>query len=719
MSKMKRNKGITLIALVVTIIVLLILAGVSIAALTGENGLIYRTNKSREKTEEANIREAVNLELQNYKIEQTLGTNINCRDFLSKQLKTETIGENSNFSFILKDYLVSVNGTKLEIISIVKFNLDIATTYPSIEDMQKDTSIKEKTYVRTLGYYNQDIGGDAYYQIVNDKHLVADNRKTIALNNGLYALLYPINNMVAIKQLGAYGDGIQNETETLQYAISNFDKLYISDGKYIISNTINIDNNISIQGSGSSEILANFSDSLINFSQTLDNVTIESVNFDGIQNVENRKLLNIYGNNITIKNCTFENASNSIYLNSVNNYILENNEFKDNIFGICSEYLSENGKIINNSIHDNQRNGIDMISDVQNVEIKNNNIYDNGGSGIECNGGIFSNFIVSENLIENNGYAGNLNDLNEGINFHGIKNSTITKNKIINNAINGIDIDGTDSSTDYRTENVLISENYIKNNGTSNRGYGSGIIVWSCKSINIEKNQLINNHHSNIVVGSESDLKLMSTDIMIDANQMHGVTRKGSGYIMSLSNAVLNLTIENNMFDAMDNTLDRRIISINTEKAYLKNIIIGKNDYFNFTKDNTMHLQGHKEEINPINISTYETKEFDSSNISAEDLIKLDENRNTACWLKSAKIVCLEDSSLSDNSNIKLSAESFVYIDEQLPTSMKRGDEKTLNIQKNGSISSTLNELSIVVNGLSSGKFKLVLEICYDVPMYY
>ena len=36
-SKLKENRGITLIALVITIIVLLILAGVSIAMLTGEN----------------------------------------------------------------------------------------------------------------------------------------------------------------------------------------------------------------------------------------------------------------------------------------------------------------------------------------------------------------------------------------------------------------------------------------------------------------------------------------------------------------------------------------------------------------------------------------------------------------------------------------------------------------------------------------------------------
>ena len=47
------TKGITLIALVVTIIVLLILAGVSIATLTGPNGLITRANQAKEATEQA------------------------------------------------------------------------------------------------------------------------------------------------------------------------------------------------------------------------------------------------------------------------------------------------------------------------------------------------------------------------------------------------------------------------------------------------------------------------------------------------------------------------------------------------------------------------------------------------------------------------------------------------------------------------------------------
>ena len=57
----KKNNGITLIALVITIIVLLILAGVTIATLTGENGILTRASDASEQTELADEREKVEL----------------------------------------------------------------------------------------------------------------------------------------------------------------------------------------------------------------------------------------------------------------------------------------------------------------------------------------------------------------------------------------------------------------------------------------------------------------------------------------------------------------------------------------------------------------------------------------------------------------------------------------------------------------------------------
>lgn len=49
MEKLKRNKGITILTLSITIIILIILAGISIATLTGENGLIKNARESKKK----------------------------------------------------------------------------------------------------------------------------------------------------------------------------------------------------------------------------------------------------------------------------------------------------------------------------------------------------------------------------------------------------------------------------------------------------------------------------------------------------------------------------------------------------------------------------------------------------------------------------------------------------------------------------------------------
>ena len=57
----KSNKAITLIALIITIIVLLILAGVSIATLTGQNGILTRAEDVKEQTGIGDEKEAIKL----------------------------------------------------------------------------------------------------------------------------------------------------------------------------------------------------------------------------------------------------------------------------------------------------------------------------------------------------------------------------------------------------------------------------------------------------------------------------------------------------------------------------------------------------------------------------------------------------------------------------------------------------------------------------------
>ena len=70
----KSTKGITLIALVVTIIILLILAGVSIAMLTGNNGVLTQGKRAKEETEIAEEKEAISLAMNALKIQKQVGT---------------------------------------------------------------------------------------------------------------------------------------------------------------------------------------------------------------------------------------------------------------------------------------------------------------------------------------------------------------------------------------------------------------------------------------------------------------------------------------------------------------------------------------------------------------------------------------------------------------------------------------------------------------------
>ena len=74
MKRNANNKGITLIALVVTIIVLLILAGVSISMLTGQNGILNRVAEAKEKTEKAQKDEKEKMQGYESVIDQYIGT---------------------------------------------------------------------------------------------------------------------------------------------------------------------------------------------------------------------------------------------------------------------------------------------------------------------------------------------------------------------------------------------------------------------------------------------------------------------------------------------------------------------------------------------------------------------------------------------------------------------------------------------------------------------
>ena len=111
-TKIKQERGITLIALVVTIVVLLILAGVSINAVFNDNGIIKRAQEAQNKMDEAQqndlnaISEAENWINENIPKEKKLIT----FSFDGKTYKAEekmTVGEFISSSYYVDDLLPS------------------------------------------------------------------------------------------------------------------------------------------------------------------------------------------------------------------------------------------------------------------------------------------------------------------------------------------------------------------------------------------------------------------------------------------------------------------------------------------------------------------------------------------------------------------------------------------------------------------------------------
>ena len=107
MNKIKNQKGITLVALVVTIIVLIILAGVSINLVLGDNGIITIAKKAKENTELAKTEEETNLNEIYYQLENEGSS--------SGDLPYDSIAKLTEFKTAIADAIGEAGGVKPEV----------------------------------------------------------------------------------------------------------------------------------------------------------------------------------------------------------------------------------------------------------------------------------------------------------------------------------------------------------------------------------------------------------------------------------------------------------------------------------------------------------------------------------------------------------------------------------------------------------------------------
>ena len=174
---MKKNKGITLIALVITIIVLLILAGVSIMTLAGDNGLLTRTANAKEKTKRAELQEVADLAYQSAMIKQRTGENVD--DFLAEIAREMTLAgyemedESANPSTVTGVSLVELDENNSEVSITTGTTLSMNTGNSNarrlkVKELTAGGGQEKNYYVKKDGLYHQ-------ITISSNKVVVAEN----------------------------------------------------------------------------------------------------------------------------------------------------------------------------------------------------------------------------------------------------------------------------------------------------------------------------------------------------------------------------------------------------------------------------------------------------------------------------------------------------------------------------------------------------------------
>lgn len=185
---MKESKGITLIALVITIIVLLILAGVTIAMLTGNNGILSKANKVKEENPEIKAKEEIQLVLNEWQIEKRTGTKT-IEEFLQAKMDSKEIDKyeevEEKYEIYRDGYYLVIDSDGKIVEELKKFAYQTEATYEIISNnegryqisismqnqagIQKVTCLEEKVVEgnnETSVSFNYEIEGNNTYEFI-------------------------------------------------------------------------------------------------------------------------------------------------------------------------------------------------------------------------------------------------------------------------------------------------------------------------------------------------------------------------------------------------------------------------------------------------------------------------------------------------------------------------------------------------------------------------
>lgn len=333
-----------------------------------------------------------------------------------------------------------------------------ALWFNSVAVMKAEKSLKTGATACTLGYYSPNDGGAGTYIIRAKQEADVDDGGSLhELANGCVAELMVENGTVNVKQFGAKGDGVSDDTEKIQRAIDYCESLYLPNATYMINNDgIHLHSNISVILSNNA-VLKKISEASITKEKSIiycDNCTNVSISGGEIVGDLERHIDTIkIDSEYWCHGISASHSSNLIISNIHIHHCIGDGARIGSPYGKCTDSVVENC-----NIHNCQRHGVSCVA--KNFMLRNTEIYDIywlDGIDIESDA---EDVALNENITVENCRFYTLNnvrkDINQDINVFKANNVKIigcTTDKILIVMQGSISIIDSGISTFLQVEN--------------------------------------------------------------------------------------------------------------------------------------------------------------------------------------------------------------------------------------------------------------------------
>lgn len=332
-------------------------------------------------------------------------------------------------------------GTLQEIITAY-IQSNVAWTFDTVADMKQATNLVDGSYARTLGFHSVNDGGGALYHITNSG--TANEMDVIAVDTLFAHLIKPA--VVTPEMYGAYGDGIHDDTASIQECFTKNDSVQMSK-TYLITSQLTY--NGSIDGKGTGIIKTNSASRISGaFIVSSDYLNIRGIYFDCTSNVtftlddkfeEYNDAIIAHGK-LEVSSCEFHNlyekfiriSDNTVsYVNIHDNLFSSDN--KTNVYmATCLSIanIDNDDTIIN--VHDNTMIGYEY----EYVDTYDND-YNVNAAGIVLSNVNVKDITIDSNTLSHLGRHGSVSG-NEGLSrlevvdcYFNVTPLKLTNNKII------------------------------------------------------------------------------------------------------------------------------------------------------------------------------------------------------------------------------------------------------------------------------------------------